>query len=150
MEVIYELPKFKVSVRPCGTANAFSGPDIVICTELIADLSSKDLSYAIIPILLHEVGHTLLNLWGLPGHNNEDIVDDFAAAFLAAQSPETLGDLIKWLDARDSKEEAVLQLVQGGRHTISIQRARNLRETLKHPEEVMRRWARLLAPYERR
>jgi len=150
IEASYELPQFKVSVRPCGTANAFSAPDIVICTELIADLVSKDLTYAIIPILLHEVGHTLLTLWGLPGHNNEDMVDDFAAAFLAAESPETLGDLIKWLDARDSGEEAILQLVQGGRHTLSIQRARNLRETLKQPEKVMRRWARLLAPYKRR
>lgn len=150
IEASYDLPKFRVSVRPCGTANAFSAPDIVICTELIADLVSKDLTNAVIPILLHEVGHTLLTLWGLPGHDNEDIVDDFAAAFLAAHSPETLGELIKWLDARDSREEAIVQLVQGGRHTLSIQRARNLRETLKQPEKVTRRWARLLEPYKRR
>ena len=75
----YVLPPFTVALRGCGNSNAYSqGPRIVICTELIGDLTKRNLLDALLPIIFHEVGHTLLNLWGLPGYDNEDVADEFA------------------------------------------------------------------------
>jgi len=145
----YVLPKFKVRVQPCGFINAYSTPDVIICTELFADLWRKNLTDALQPIIFHEMAHSLLYLWGLPGFDNEDIADEFAAAFLARYTPGPLVEYIKWLENKDSVTEAVIQITSGSRHTISIQRARNMREAMKNPEELMARWGRLLAPFAR-
>jgi hypothetical protein len=147
---VYRLPAITITVRPCGQINAFSAPDIVICSELIADLIERNLANALHPILLHELAHSVLNIWNLPGYDNEDIADEFVAVLLAKLAPEILGDYIRWLERNDSIAEAVVQLVSGGRHTISVQRARNMQRIMRDPEPVMRRWNNLLSPYIRR
>jgi hypothetical protein len=86
----YKLPKLKVSVIPCGTINAYSSPDITLCSELISDLYEKDLTQALYPILLHEIAHSLLNIWNLPGYDNEDLADEFSAAILARIAPDNI------------------------------------------------------------
>ncbi|MDQ1729576.1 MAG: hypothetical protein QOD33_1701 [Pyrinomonadaceae bacterium] len=146
---VYRLPRFRVQVKPCGSSNAYSSPDVVICTELIAELSEKGLTGALYPILLHELAHSLLFLWDLPGYDNEDVADEFAAVFLVQFEPKLLDDYITWLDSKDSITEAVIQLVQGDRHTLSIQRARNLKTVLNKSDELGRRWGRLLSAFVR-
>lgn len=150
LDHVYKLPKFRVQVKPCGSSNAYSNPDTVICTELLAELSEKGLTGALYPILLHELAHSLLFLWDLPGYDNEDVADEFAAIFLAHFRPDLVDDYIKWLDLNDSVTEAVVQLVQGDRHTLSVQRARNLKIALTKSDELTRRWSRLLSPFVRR
>lgn len=145
----YKLPKFKVAVTPCGTVNAFSNPDITVCSELISDLVEKDLTNALYPILMHEMAHSLLNLWNLPGYDNEDIADEFSAAILARVSPDSIKDFIKYLETEDSTTEAIIQLTQGSRHTISIQRARNMKSALSRIKQIEMRWDNLLKPYRR-
>jgi hypothetical protein len=144
----YKMPKFNVSVAPCGTVNAFSSPDITLCSELIVDLLEKDLDNALYPILYHELAHSLLRLWRLPGYDNEDLADEFAAAMLARTFPNHIEAFIDYLESRDSTTEAVIQLTQGSRHSLSIQRARNMRWALANIEEIESRWANLLKPYE--
>ncbi len=150
LDAFYVLPQFVLTVKPCGTVNAFSSPDIVICTELIADLADRDLSEALHAVVLHEVAHSLLFLWKLPGHDSEDMADGFVAAFLGHEASESLEALIKYLEAQDSIQEAVVQLVNGDRHTVSVQRARNLKAGLATQEDLIARWGRLLAPYARK
>lgn len=149
LNLVYILPQFRVYVAPCRTKNAFSNPDILVCTELLADLQDKKVSDALYPILLHEIGHSVLSLWGLPGHDNEDMADEFAAAFLAKYQPETIEAYARWLESRDSVQEAVVQLAEGSRHSLSIQRARNMRALVRNPEQLVERWSRLLAPFVR-
>ena len=146
----YELPQFTVNVKPCGEINAFSSPNITLCTELFADLTDKGLSDALHPILLHEAAHTLLKLWELPGFDNEDMADEFAASILARVAPHTIKAYTRWLEQRDSVMEAVLQLQSDERHTISIQRARNMQRIVDNPDIVARRWSKLLRPFERK
>lgn len=145
----YILPKFKISVLPCGTVNAYSSPDVVICSELISDLFEKELSDALYPILLHEVAHSLLNLWNLPGYDNEDLADEFSAAILSRVAPEHIKAFIKYLEDKDSITEAISQLTEGSRHTISLQRARNMKAALTKIDQIEKRWENLLKPYER-
>lgn len=147
-ERFYRLPKFKVKVIPCGEINAYSGPDITICSELLADLYEKDLTRALYPIIYHEMAHTLLNLWNLPGFDNEDMADQFSAVMLARVRPTFIEDFISYLELNDSTKEAVVQLTKGSQHTLSIQRARNIRTVVKEISQFEKRWGKLLEPYE--
>ena len=143
------MPKFSVQVSPCGTITAFSSPNITICTELIADLVEKKLTAALYPILLHEIAHSALQLWGLPGYDNEDVADEFAAVMLALVSPEYINASIRYLEEKDSIGEAVIQLVEGSRHSLSIQRARNMKNAMKNMNDLQKRWNNLLKPFEK-
>lgn len=112
IEKYYYLPTFTVSLKPCGYQNAYSDPNAVICSELFAEFFEKQLIGAVYPIMFHEVAHTLLQLWGLPGYDNEDIADSFAAASLATTMPDYMDEFIKWLELQDSVKEAFVQLVK--------------------------------------
>jgi hypothetical protein len=147
LAMTFVVPMFSVSVEPCGTSNAYSTPNVVICTELLSDLKDKDLFGALAFIELHEVAHTLLNLWSLPGFDNEDVADEFATVLLG-HDPTSLDQYIKWLQRHDSTHEALVQLVNGDRHTLSIQRARNVKAASQNPQ-LVDRWDRLLAPFAR-
>jgi hypothetical protein len=142
------LPNFNVVVRPCGSANAYSNPNIVICTELVADLLRQDAGDAFRFVFTHEMAHTLLALWGLPGYDNEDVADDFAAT-LCGKFPAEIWAALRWLSTNDSIDEAVQQLINGDRHTVSIQRARNIQAVLANRDDALMRWNRLLAPFRR-
>jgi hypothetical protein len=141
---------FNIDLKPCGQANAFSAPDITICTELVMDFVAKRRMAALAPVIVHELGHTLLNLWGMPGYDNEDIADEFAAVVLLSGDKDTesgaraLSDMITWFSEQDAKAQAVGMLVQGDRHALSIQRVRNLQRIMEDPNPVIARWNRLL------
>lgn len=147
MNTMFTLPSLKVSVQPCGVSNAFSTPNIVICTELFAELSDRNLVRAVYPILLHELAHSVLRIWGLPGYDNEDVADEFAAVFSQALDEKSIPEFIAFLESKNSVTEAVVQLTEGGRHTISIQRARNIQRIAANPKDATARWFRLLNPY---
>lgn len=144
----YRMPKFDVVVAPCGTVNAYSDPNITLCSELLADLHEKDMTKALYPILYHELAHTLLRLWGLPGYDNEDIADEFAAAMLARVFPTHIETLIKYLETQDSTVEALAQLTERSKHSLSIDRARNMRNAMRNIAELEARWGKLLKPFE--
>ncbi|MFC6305978.1 DUF4344 domain-containing metallopeptidase [Paraburkholderia dipogonis] len=144
LEQVYVFPKFSVQVKPCGTVNAWSNPDIVICSELVNELGAHPA--ALWAVEAHEMAHTLLRLWGLPGWDNEDVADEFAVVILG-DTGGSVQEMTAWLESRNSVAEAMQQLTQGDRHSISIQRARNMQADLKRLPELRERWSRMLAPY---
>lgn len=151
IEPFYNWPKITFSSAPCGSVNAMSSPDILVCTELIGDLIHKNLEGALYPILLHELGHSVLKLWGFPGYDNEDIADEFATYILSLtpDGRQNIDDYIRWLETHDSVSEAVAQIAIGDRHTISLQRARNIREAMKRPQDIRARWGKMLKAYKK-
>jgi len=78
----FKFPDFNIHVQPCGQVNAFSESyttgDIHVCTELLDHVTKSNNPGVLTFILMHELGHTLLGLWKLPGNNDEDIADEFA------------------------------------------------------------------------
>ena len=81
----YIFNDFHISIQRCGKQNAFSDQgtgDITICTELWDSLHKEGLDKAIFFIIFHEMGHTMLDLWGLPLSDNEDAADEFSTIFL--------------------------------------------------------------------
>ena len=148
LDVDYVLPEISVSVKPCGSSNASSlRAVVVICSELLAELRSRHLEGALRSIVLHEVAHTLLNMWGLPGFENEELADEFAAV-RQRRDPSGLTAFVQWLGQQDSTSEALEQLVNGDRHPISIQRTRNIKAASENPQ-LLERWERLLSAHAR-
>ena len=79
----FDFKDFNIRIGPCGQVNAFSTTetgDVTICSEIISEMSGRP--GALIAVILHELGHTLLNLWGLPNFANEDDADQFATIML--------------------------------------------------------------------
>lgn len=137
---------FNIYIKPCKQANAFSNPDITMCSELLSDLAQKKRNGAVVAIFLHEVGHTLLNFWGLPGFDNEDTADEFAASLLVRSEggKKALYEIMAWFSESNARAEAQNMIDIGDRHSLSIQRIRNLERILANPEPVARRWNQLL------
>lgn len=145
----YNLPNIKIIAKPCGEVNAFSTPNIVICTELIGDLAEKGTIGAIHPILLHELAHSLMYLWKIGDYRNEDLADEFAMVLMAISTPDKLNDLIEWFNKRDSKSEILLKNINGSRHSLSRQRAENARRILQNPNELVEKWGKLMHPHKK-
>ena len=139
----FDVPPFGVRIQPCGTVNAYSKTatgEITLCTEMIAKTITTP--GALIGITYHELGHSLLALWGLPGHDNEDTADEFAVQ-LALRSPrdaQRLEQFAAFFDAGDAWMEARAVIERGDRHTIGIQRARNIRQAIQNAKAVTGRW----------
>ena len=145
----YNLPNIKIIAKPCGEVNAFSTPNIVICTELIGDLAEKGTIGAIHPILLHELAHSLMYLWKIGDYRNEDLADEFAMMLMSISDPDALNDLIEWFDKRDSKSEILLKNINGGKHSLSRQRAENARKILQNPTKLVEKWGKLMHPHKK-
>ncbi len=144
---LFVFPDFRVSIRHCGFENAFSDPNITLCMELIEKLADQDLHDAVQFVLFHELGHTLLRVWGLPGWDNEDMADEFATVFLMLAEQDTVAlTAAQWWAAEASEEEVRAKLWVDDRHTLSPQRARNIIRWLNQREDLLRRWQKILVP----
>lgn len=150
MEATFEGSDFNLFVKPCGQANAFSAnatADITYCTEMLHELATRRNQGAILAILLHEYGHSLLNRWGEPGSSEEDMADQFAIAMLLRAGDRGRALLQEWISfwaAQDSRAEAAAMLRRNNTHSLSIQRARNIQGVINVPEDFQRRWNKML------
>ncbi len=146
----FEDAEFDITIKPCGQSNAFSDnrtAEITFCTEIINELISKQSQGGLLAILLHEYGHSLLNRWGEPGSSEEDMADQFATVMLLKGGDDGRRLLQQWIaywTERDSRSEALQQLTYGDTHSLSIQRARNIQGSMNFPNEITRRWNKML------
>lgn len=153
MMFTFENSDFNIFVKPCGQSNAFSNnrtADITLCSEFLHDMSVQGNRGALVAVLLHEYGHSLLNKWGEPGSSEEDMADQFATAMLLREGDKGRRLLQEWISywlRQDSRAEAQNQLRRGDTHTLSVQRARNIQNAINFPEEFVRRWNKMLYRY---
>ena len=148
---MFDVPAFDLSLKPCGAVNAYSefrGGHITICSELFFGLLAEGLEGAVESVMMHELAHTLLNLWGLPNWDNEETADEFALVILFWRGKQQSAlDWIRYYAKANSERQAAHMLRQGMRHPLSIQRARNIERILTNPRPVVSRWNRLIYPY---
>lgn len=147
LKAAFIFPDFDIHVQSCGQANAFSNPDITMCAELLDEVAQKGVPAAELFVFYHEVGHSLLNLWQYPGHDNEDTADEFATAILMMlDQQDVVLQAAQWWASQDSQAEVGLVLVADDRHSISIQRARNMLNWLNREDEILSRWMNVMIP----
>ena len=146
----YIFDDFDLDVVSCGQENAFSqvnGGHITLCSELIFTAMLNDEKGAFAGVLMHEFGHSLLNLWHLPNWNNEKTADEFAAVMLIL---EDQGELIEsWIDwfERNENIAAEFEIIrQGGEHPATAQRISALKDIINNKDDYVRRWLNILYP----
>ena len=146
----YLFEDFKIEMRRCGEINAGSAPDIVLCLEVAHDTIGNRLPGVFNFILLHELGHSLLRLWGEPAWNNEDVADQVATAFLIMGNRSKDGfEAIQWWRKQDTLSAALQRPIQGESHSPSGQRARNIEKWLGEGNEFARMWHGRFIPHVR-
>jgi len=147
LKSLFVFDDFQISFRHCGVVNAFSNPNVTICLELVENLHDNNVDDAIAFVFFHELGHSLMRLWGLPLWDNEDVADEFATVLTIMGKQEQMAlHAAQWWAAQTSKQEALSKLSMDDRHTISPQRARNIIHWLNNDNELVRRWLKLMIP----
>lgn len=147
----FEVPEFDISIKPCGEMNAFSERrtgNIVICTELLYHLAKKNWKGALQGIIFHEIGHSLLNLWGIPGDSNEELVDEFAIVMMHLSGDQGVAyQMAEHFAEVDAESEALAKIYIDSRHPLSPQRVRNIKRILNNPAPIIDRWNKILYPH---
>lgn len=147
LKQLFTFSDFNINVKACGFENAFSNPDITMCIELVDSLKRKNLSKAVDFVFLHELSHSLLNIWGYPTYDNEDVADELATTLSIISGHEDVAlEAAEYWSNKSSKTEAISKLYFDDRHTISPQRARNIINWLNKKPELINRWVKLLLP----
>jgi hypothetical protein len=145
-----ELFKFSplvIYIRHCGMVNAFSNPNITLCLELIETLAEQHLDQALSFVFFHELGHSLMRLWGQPLWDNEDAADEFATVcMMLGKLDQGALQAASWWASQTTEQEALNKIWLDDRHTLSPQRARNIIRWLGQRDELIQRWSRVLVP----
>lgn len=137
----------------CGTANAYSNADtIVICAEIgpkLREVMGDDAKAldALHFAMIHEVGHVLLQQWGYPFHDNEEVADEFATALLLLfEQGERARSQAEYFSRIPAAKEFALKRSRDDRHPLSQQRARNILGWLGDPT-LLKRWQKIFIPH---
>lgn len=147
LKSMFVFDDFQISIRHCGVANAFSNPNITICTEILEQLHDQNADEATAFVFFHELGHSMMGLWGLPLSDNEDVADEFATVWLIlGRQQEAALKAAKYWASQTSEQEAMSKLFVDDRHTISPQRARNIIRWLNKDDDLVRRWMKIMIP----
>jgi putative metallopeptidase DUF4344 len=137
----------------CDTNNSFArNSTVLLCREhlerLQLDAASKQMAEDLFLFtLMHETSHVLLTQWQYPFNSNEDVVDEFAVVLTKLMKKDAAIDSqASYFEQQPAQSEYEHILKNNDRHTLSIQRARNLRNWAKD-EALLARWMPLLIPH---
>jgi len=144
---VFVFLSFQLEIKHCGVVNAFSDPNITICTELVESLLDQHLEQVVAFVISHELGHTLLRQWGYPLWDNEDAADEFATVLMILGKQQQIAlQAAQWWASQTSQQEALSKIWIDDRHTLSPQRARNIIRWLNQPNDLLQRWFRIFVP----
>lgn len=140
-------------IADCGTANAFSGEDVVtICTDIglkiLTTANDEQMARDVMMfVMVHEMGHILLRQWGYPFYDNEEVADEFATALLVMfNQKDRARSQAEYFSRLSPESEFERKRSKDERHPLSVQRSRNITRWLDDPE-LIRRWQKILVPH---
>lgn len=137
----------------CNVNNSFARDStVLLCREHLEELqenaaSKKIAEHLFLFTLMHETSHVLLTQWQYPFNSNEDVVDEFAVVLTKLMKKDAaIESQAHYFEQQPTQSEYEHILQNNDRHTLSIQRARNLRNWAKD-EALLARWMPLLIPH---
>ena len=144
---MFNFRDFNINVKACGFANASSDArtgDITMCSELLLPMILGKQLGAIAGSAYHELGHTLLGEWKLPGNDNERTADEFAVVMMfLTNSQHLIYEWTNWFQVR-----ANTHLTGELNGALSgVQRVAAIQEILNNPGPVIQRWLTILYPH---
>lgn len=147
----FEFPDFNIYFKYCNQNNAFfDHHNIIICNEHVIELLNKGLEKSLPWTFFHEVGHALLYFWDDPLYNNEDVADEFATVILLMMGNEGEKIILEAVNnwkTHPSFFESISKLFADDRHTVSVQRARNITNWVSNSETLKKQWLKKLMPH---
>jgi len=153
LQKLFIADDIRYLVATCNSQNAYaSASTVVLCKEQIAlyrDYSSSPeiRQHLTLFTLLHETAHALLTQWQYPFNSNEDVVDEFAVLLTQMMNQTAAAESAAiYFESQPSAEEFQHKLKHDDRHSLSIQRARNLRKWAQD-KSLMARWMPVLIPH---
>ena len=153
LQKVFIMEPIDYRLVDCDASNSYAqGSKVLICRQHLEALqqSTTDRSKAehlILFTLMHETSHVLLTQWQYPFNNNEDVVDEFAVVLTQLMKKnEAVISQADYFEQQPSKTEYEHILENNDRHTLSVQRARNLRGWAED-KTLLVRWMPVLIPH---
>ncbi len=153
LQKVFIIDPINYQLIDCNTANSYAiGSRVELCRQHLEALrdstpeqqTAEDL---ILFMIMHETGHVLLTQWQYPFNSNEDVVDEFAVVLTRLMNRESAVEAqAAYFDKQPSHSEYEHLLNNDDRHTLSVQRARNLRGWARD-SSLLRRWMPVLIPH---
>jgi len=153
IQKVFIAEDIQYRLTSCQANNSFARDSrVVLCREhlekLQQDAASKEIAeHLILFTLMHETSHVLLTQWQYPFNSNEDVVDEFAVVLTKLMKKDAAIEAqADYFEQQPAQSEYEHILSNDDRHTLSIQRARNLRNWAAD-EALLARWMPLLIPH---
>jgi|GEM_PF-1790911 len=153
LQKLFIADDIRYLVATCNSQNAYaSASTVVLCKEQIElyrgySSSPETRQHLTLFTLLHETAHALLTQWQYPFNSNEDVVDEFAVLLTQMMNQTAAAEsAATYFESQPSAQEFQHKLKHDDRHSLSIQRARNLRKWAQD-KSLMARWMPVLIPH---
>lgn len=151
---IFIFDPFPIGIKQCGSPKAFVDESgIFLCTEYVHHLyeilkdfgRTKDvLSFSI----FHEAARILLTKWDHPSSDIEEMADELATVLMVMfNQEERVIDIGEYLVKNPSICESMEKIFQDERHPLSFDRAQNLLNLMRDPNNLALKWQNFLVPH---
>jgi hypothetical protein len=153
LRTVFIMEPIDYQLVDCKSSNSYAqGSKVLICRQHLETLQQQagdkeTAEHLILFTLMHETSHVLLTQWQYPFNNNEDVVDEFAVVLTRLmKKDDAVISQATYFEQQPSKAEYEHILANNDRHTLSIQRARNLRGWAED-KSLLARWMPVLIPH---
>ncbi|MEH6588208.1 MAG: DUF4344 domain-containing metallopeptidase [Halioglobus sp.] len=153
LQKVFIMDAIDYQLVDCDSSNSYArGSEVLLCRQHLETLrdnapDTEAAQHLIFFTLMHETAHVLLTQWRYPFNNNEDVVDEFGVVLTRLMKRDAAIEAqARYFEQQPSQSEYEHILNNDDRHTLSIQRARNLRGWAADAS-LMARWMPFLIPH---
>ena len=153
LQKVFIMDPIDYQLVDCGSNSSYAqGSKVLICREHLEHLQEaaddNEMARSLVFFtVMHETSHVLLTQWQYPFNNNEDVVDEFGVVLTRLMKQDAvITDQADYFEQQPSQAEYEHILKNDDRHTLSIQRARNLRGWAED-SALLTRWMPVLIPH---
>jgi len=153
LQTVFIMDAIDYQLVDCDSNNSYArGSEVLLCRQHLETLADntpdkKTAEHLIFFTLMHETAHVLLTQWRYPFNNNEDVVDEFGVVLTRLMKRDAAIEAqAGYFEKQPSQSEYEHILKNDDRHTLSVQRARNLRGWAAD-KTLMARWMPFLIPH---
>lgn len=137
------------AVSACGESNAYYEPRrkrITLCAEMLTEMARQGpiAQSPVLNVLMHEVGHGLIDQWNLPGADNEEMADELGATLIVimTEGVDEIGKAVRFWQAQAPGDAARIETAPlwSSPHPLAVQRGRKLSAFADNPGYYLKRW----------